>query len=266
MSHIWMSHVIDWPCLAMRPLCHPLHVTHKNESCHSYEWVTSHDVYPTTHPYVCTTTQFYSWHAGHHTVERLECCDMTHSHVWHDSLTLDIQWLITTRGGDRLKRITTAKISNQFSWESPYKSNKFSRESSEFQTSLLGSKRKSPSLKRKTEKTVESGNPNILSRISSLSGLSVQYESVLFLTCWQGRSGGTGMVWHDPFICETWLILMCDMPHPHVCNMTQFYSCREGQSRAIGMLWHDPLTCVTWLINVVYPTTHHHARRRSDLT
>jgi len=88
----------------------------------------------------------------------------------------------------------------------------------------------------------------------------------LFVTCWGGRSGGIRMVWHDPFICVTRLILMCDMPHPYVRNMTQFYSCREGHSRAIGMLWDDPFICVTWLINVGYATTHHHGRRRSDST
>jgi len=35
-------------------------------------------------------------------------------------------------------------------------------------------------------------------------------------------------VWHDSFICVTWLIYMCDMTHLYV--------------------WCDSLTCVTWLI------------------
>ena len=35
-------------------------------------------------------------------------------------------------------------------------------------------------------------------------------------------------VWHDSFICVTWLIYMCDMPHWNV--------------------WHDSFVCVTWLI------------------
>jgi len=37
-------------------------------------------------------------------------------------------------------------------------------------------------------------------------------------------------VWHDSFICVTWLIHMCDMTHSHV--------------------WHDSFTCVTWLIHI----------------
>jgi len=33
-------------------------------------------------------------------------------------------------------------------------------------------------------------------------------------------------VWHDSFICVTWLIHMCDMTHSYV--------------------WHDSFICVTW--------------------
>ena len=36
-------------------------------------------------------------------------------------------------------------------------------------------------------------------------------------------------VWHDSFICVTWLIHMCDMTHSFV--------------------WHDSFICVTWLIH-----------------
>jgi len=36
-------------------------------------------------------------------------------------------------------------------------------------------------------------------------------------------------VWHDSFICVTWLIHMCDMTHSYV--------------------WHDSFICVTWLIH-----------------
>ena len=37
-------------------------------------------------------------------------------------------------------------------------------------------------------------------------------------------------VWHDSFICVTWLIHMCDMTHSYV--------------------WHDSFICVTWLIRM----------------
>ena len=37
-------------------------------------------------------------------------------------------------------------------------------------------------------------------------------------------------VWHDSFVCVTWLIRMCDMTHSYV--------------------WHDSFICVTWLIRM----------------
>ena len=37
-------------------------------------------------------------------------------------------------------------------------------------------------------------------------------------------------VWHDSFMCATWLIHTCDMTHSYV--------------------WHDSFTCVTWLIHM----------------
>jgi len=37
-------------------------------------------------------------------------------------------------------------------------------------------------------------------------------------------------VWHDSFMCVTWLIHVCDMTHSNV--------------------WHDSLMCLTWLIHV----------------
>jgi len=37
-------------------------------------------------------------------------------------------------------------------------------------------------------------------------------------------------VWHDSFICVTWLIHMCDMTHSYV--------------------WHDSFICVTWCIHM----------------
>jgi len=59
-------------------------------------------------------------------------------------------------------------------------------------------------------------------------------------------------VWHDSFICVTWLIHMCDMTHSyvwhdsficvtwsiHMCDMTHSY------------VWHDPFICVTWSIHM----------------
>jgi len=45
-------------------------------------------------------------------------------------------------------------------------------------------------------------------------------------------------VWHDSFVCVTWLILMRDMPHSYV--------------------WPDSFICVTWLIHMC-DMTHSYA-------
>ena len=65
-------------------------------------------------------------------------------------------------------------------------------------------------------------------------------------------------VWHDSFICVTWLIHMCDMTHAyvwhdsficvawliHMCDMTHAY------------VWHDSFICVPWLIQMCAMTHH----------
>ena len=68
-----------------------------------------------------------------------------------------------------LKIVTTAQNSNEFTQESPYISNTFSRKSLNVLTGFHGSKRKSPSLKRVDGQTVQSGDPKVLSLISSVS-------------------------------------------------------------------------------------------------
>jgi len=49
-------------------------------------------------------------------------------------------------------------------------------------------------------------------------------------------------MWHDSFICVTWLIHMCDMTHSYV--------------------WHDSFICVTWRIHM-YDMTHSHVWNNS---
>ena len=62
-------------------------------------------------------------------------------------------------------------------------------------------------------------------------------------------------VWHDSFICVTWLIHMCDMTHSYVWHdsfMTHSY------------VWHDSFICVTWLIHMC-DMTHSWLIRMCDI-
>jgi len=119
-------------------------------------------------------------HAHTHAHTHTHTHTHAHTHI-HVSRTKKIEFEI----------ITTAKISNKFSRESPYISNTFSRESPKFQTSFHVSTRsprhsKDPSLMEiyvyiwwifgvtGTPCTVETdrpGDPNILSGNSPVSGL-----------------------------------------------------------------------------------------------
>jgi len=59
-------------------------------------------------------------------------------------------------------------------------------------------------------------------------------------------------VWHDSFICVTWLIHMCDMTHSYVwhdsfiCVVSLTYMCDMTHS----YVWRDPFICVTWPIHM----------------
>jgi len=155
-SHIWMSHVTH-----MIEIWHTyewvmshiwlMHVAHMNESCHTYEWVMSH----------IWTSHIARMNESRHTYEWVM------SHVWishvtqkkcvqraNEALVLNIKgstwvtrptnehlshtpyqrarhmYLQTEEIG--LKIITTAKISNKFSRESPYISNTFHGSSQNF--------------------------------------------------------------------------------------------------------------------------------------
>ena len=82
-------------------------------------------------------------------------------------------------------------------------------------------------------------------------------------------------VWHDSYICVTWLIHMCEMTHSyvwhdwfirvtwltHVCDMTHLYGCHDWFIRVTWLIHkcgmtdscvcHDSFICVTWLISFV---------------
>jgi len=66
-------------------------------------------------------------------------------------------------------------------------------------------------------------------------------------------------VWHDSFMCVTWLIHVCDMTHAmcdmtHSCAWHDSVKCVTWLSHVCDMthsyVWHDSFICVTWLIHV----------------
>ena len=57
-------------------------------------------------------------------------------------------------------------------------------------------------------------------------------------------------MWHDSFICVTWLIHVCDMTHSYVwhdSSMTTFSKISLDMTHS--RVWHDSFICVTWLIH-----------------
>jgi len=67
-------------------------------------------------------------------------------------------------------------------------------------------------------------------------------------------------VWHDSFICVTWLNHICDMTHSYVTHTRTWThsmcTCGtwEPESSDIFLyVWHDSFICVTWLIFHVWP-------------
>jgi len=72
-------------------------------------------------------------------------------------------------------------------------------------------------------------------------------------------------VWHDSFICGTWLFHMWDMTHSyvwhdsficvtwriHMCDMTHSYVWQDSFACVThSCAWHDTLICVTWPIHM----------------
>ena len=76
----------------------------------------------------------------------------------------------TGRGDQTSKNHDCQNVDQVFN-ESPWLLNKFPLDSAKFQTDFYGSKRESLLLKRVDRKTVQSRDPNILSRISFVSGV-----------------------------------------------------------------------------------------------
>jgi len=94
------------------------HATHPNESCHTCEHVT-------LHKQISLVTRMN---------ESCHTCEWGNTPICAKCYTSSHPLPVPQTKEIGLKIITTAKISNKFSQESPYMSNTFSRESPTFQT------------------------------------------------------------------------------------------------------------------------------------
>jgi len=171
--HVWMSRVTyEWVTSRIKESSRPCHMwsrnvwisyvtyqrvmSHMDESCRiwmshvtyewnrvTYEWVMSH-MDKSCHVWMSRVTY-------QRVMSRIRGCVAWLFHMWHDSFTCWLRPVSTVHTSQthvmprteeiRLSIITTAKISNKVSRESPYISNTLSRESPKFPTNLHVSKR-----------------------------------------------------------------------------------------------------------------------------
>jgi len=127
-----------------------------------------------------------------------------------------------------LEIMTTAKISNMFSRESPYISNTFSRESPKFQAGFQVCKRSPCHSKKCPGKLDKSGHPNILRVVSPMSGLC-----------------------HDSFIIVSHgsFIIVC---HDSLCAMTHSLYCYH-----VSSITNESRHSMPWLIHYSVPWLIH---------
>jgi len=71
-------------------------------------------------------------------------------------------------------------------------------------------------------------------------------------------------LWHDSFVCVTWLICMCDMTHPYVWHDSFVGEVRGGADGLCGTclthmcdvphfyVCHNSFVCMAWLIRICY--------------
>jgi len=144
---------------------------------------------------------------------------------------------------------TTAQNSLKFSRESPYISNTFCRKSQTIQTGFHVSKRSPRHSKECPSKPDKSGDPNISSLISFVSGVwhdmidSCNVEAISTYMCDMTHSH----VWHDAFMLAAGLIHVCSYmcaPQSHTCVWTL----ASILSASTYVIWL--LHIVPWLIQM----------------
>jgi len=199
--------------------------------------------------HMCDMTHQYLWHDSFTCVTCLthicawltHMCGMTHSHVWHDSLTC-VAWLIS------MCHMTHSHAGH---------------DSFICVTWLIHLCSNTPSY------------ALILDNMSDMTHSSVRHD---FITRFIHMCGMThSYVWHDSFICVTWLVHMCNMTHSHVwhdsfmcvtlAGWSAWCVCGCGCGCGCGCVgygvcvcvcvscaqthvWHDSFICVTWLVHM----------------
>jgi len=95
-------------------------------------------------------------------------------------------------------------------------------------------------------------NNDVLCRRGLCAGALWYTASSLSCVCDMNRS----YVWHDSFICVTWLIHICDMTRSYVWHdsfMCALWYTASSLSCVCDMtrscVWHDAFVCVTWLVH-----------------
>jgi len=147
-------------------------------------------------------------------------CDMTHSRVWHDSVT-SVTCHRRRRSELRLPKIPTSFHGSPRTYQSRFLGSR--------QSFKIGFTWENgvPSLNRVAGKTGQSRDLNILSLISSVSGLI-----------------GLIYAWHDLLVCETWHIGIIYVSRDAFICVTWY----------IDMIYvsHGSLVFVTWHIDFIY--------------
>ena len=226
MSHIWKSHV-----------------THTNGSCHTYERVMSHKrMSDATHmnesARLMTSRVTYEWVVSHRDAPR---------HVWMSHVTYERVWHTWIR------HITYESVMSLM--------NKLRHFGMTFVTSIISSDSTPPLFNLMLQASgVEDATALLQNLKAGGDGSGIWLVHMCDMT-----NKNDSYLWHDSFICETWLILVSLFSHGNlddlaVRSMTYSHVWRDSFicvtwlirmcDTTYSWLWHDPFICETWLILV----------------
>jgi len=176
-------------------------------------------------------------------------CDMTHSHVWHDSSTC-VTWLIRVCMYCLLMQVRNRRAGVNEQRHVDGANNAQTHSSRTRSTLLAGSYYLCRSVIDMCDMTHSCAWLDALVCVTWLIHMCDMTHSYVWLDSSQSNSLHSpclllllmqvsvlhminvthSYVWHDSFVCVTWLFHKCDMTHSYVC--------------------HDSFICVTWLIHV----------------